>query len=142
MNFSELYKWLTQLWCWKKCQCHWKCNEQVKLNVFDIMRSLTFITCMVSEKIPILTFLTSPDTWPTKNTTCKLSSLNTHKSKKHNLQFIFLIHLWPWNSQSHQNYNENVAPRKVIIIQSMKDLALTVSEKIATFKFFVFQTRR
>ena len=30
------------------------------------------------------------------------------ESRKCNLKFIFLIHLWPWNSQGHQIYNENV----------------------------------
>ena len=31
------------------------------------------------------------------------------KPKKHNLQFIFLTHLWPWKkSQGHQTNNENV----------------------------------
>ena len=30
------------------------------------------------------------------------------ETKPSNLQHIVLTHLWPWNSQSHQTYNDNV----------------------------------
>ena len=86
------------------------------------MQSLTFITFMVSEKTPMLKFSTNLDTWPTKDVqnlpwthisvtqfilcmiflmlVATIQHLNyswqepKQESKKHNLQLIFLTHLW------------------------------------------------
>ena len=44
-----------------------------------IMKSLTFVTCMVSEKIPILKFRQAQTLDQPK--TCKSSQMNTHKSR-------------------------------------------------------------
>ena len=124
------------------------------------MQSLTFITFMVSEKIPVLKFLRSPDTWPTKS--MKIISHWTHtravqfivcmillmyvatiqhlnysrQSKKYNLQFIFLTHLWPWNEvKVIKIAMKMLTPKKVIIMQSLKDLVLTVPEKKTIWSF-------
>ena len=45
-------------------------------------------------------------------------------------------------SQGHQTYNDNVEPKKVITMQSLKDLALKVSKKKPLLKGFFFQTRK
>ena len=42
-------------------------------------------------------------------------------------------------SQGHQTYNDNVDPSKVITMQSVKDLAVMVSEKKANVKVFFKQ---
>ena len=39
-------------------------------------------------------------------------------------------------SQGHQTYNKNVDLSKAIIMQSLKEFPLTVSEKKAMLKFF------
>ena len=58
--------------------------------------------------------------------------------KKHNLQFIFLTHLWPWNKVKVIKPTMKMwISNKVIIMQSLKDLTLTtVFEKKVTLKFF------
>ena len=80
-------------------------------------------------------FLTAPDTWPMKImliislqytsvteiivciiflmyiATIQHSNYKRQESKTCNLQFIFLTNLWPWNSQGHQTYNDNVDPK-------------------------------
>ena len=47
-------------------QGYWKWHELVKLNEYYHHASFDFITFMVSEKIPMLKFSTSPDTSPIK----------------------------------------------------------------------------
>ena len=42
-------------------------------------------------------------------------------------------------SQGHQTYNDNVEPKKVITMQSLKDLALKVSKKKPLLKVFFFK---
>ena len=44
-----------------------------------IMQSLTFITFMVSEKIPMLKCSSGPDTWSTQNMLIILLEHNCHK---------------------------------------------------------------
>ena len=96
----------------------------------NIMQSLTCITFMVSEKIPMLKFLTTQTLDQPK--TCKLSLLNTHKSLE--------------TKAKNKTKKKVIKPtmkteilRKVIIMQSLKDLAFTMSQKKATF---FFQTRK
>ena len=61
----------------------------------------------------------------------------SRQSKKHNLQFIFLTHLWLWNKVKIIKPTMKMHTlSKVIIMQSLKDLALRVSEKKAMLKFF------
>ena len=58
------------------------------------------------------------------------------KSQKHYLQFIFLSHLWPWNKvKVIKPTMKMLTPSKVMIMQNLKDLALTVFEKKATYFF-------
>ena len=40
-------------------------------------------------------------------------------------------------SQGHQTYNDNVDPKQVLIMQSLKDLALMVSKKKQTIFFLM-----
>ena len=59
------------------------------------------------------------------------------ESKKHNLHFIFLTHMWLWNKvKVIKPAMKMLNPSKVIIMQSLKDLALTVSKKKAMLKCF------
>ena len=60
-----------------------------------------------------------------------------HESKTCNLQFIFLTHLWPeTKSRSSILERKMYTPSRVIIMQSLKYLALIMSEKKPTLKFF------
>ena len=59
------------------------------------------------------------------------------ESKNLNLQFRFLTHLWPWHKVKFiKPTTKMYVLSKVIIMQSLKDLAITVSEKKATLKVF------
>ena len=64
---------------------------------------------------------------------------STQESKKHHLPFIFLTHLWSWNKvKDIKPVMKMWTPSKVIIIYSLKDLALTMSEKKAALKAVFF----
>ena len=68
------------------------------------------------------------------------------ESKTCNLQFIFWTPVTLKQSHGHQTYHSNVDPKQVIIMQSLKDLTLMVSEKKPTSRLsvwlFVFQIRK
>ena len=131
-----------------------------------IIQCLTFITFMVSEKIPMLQFSTNPDTWPTKNVNllpwthirvtwfilcmifllyvANIQHLNYSRqeskqgSRKHNLLLIFLTYLWPWiKIKVIKSTVKTSTPS--IIMQSLKGLTLIASEKKATLKAFFKQ---
>ena len=121
-----------------KCQGHCKCNEQVKSVSTTIMKSLTLITFIVSEEVPVLKFSTNPDTWPTKN--MFYFHLNTHKCSRtihfvhglfkvcsnntmlkatvgKNLKNKFAVYISDTpvtlkQSQGHQTYHDNVDPKQ------------------------------
>ena len=130
-------------------QGHWKRHGQV------IMQSLTFVTVTVSEQIPKLKFSTSQDTWPTEKYVSHLPWLHTRvtqiilciiflmsvsttqclklyrtRIQTRILQFIYMSHLWPWKKVTAIKPGMTMwTPSKVITMQSLKDLALMVSEK-------------
>ena len=59
------------------------------------------------------------------------------ESKKHNLQLIFLTNLWPWNkAKVIKATMKMLTPSKIITMQSLNDLTVTVSEKKAKFVLF------
>ena len=62
-------------------------------------------------------------------------SYRGQESQTRNLQLIFLTLVTVKQSQDHQTHNDSVDPKQVIIMESLKDLALMVSEKNPKLKF-------
>ena len=60
------------------------------------------------------------------------------ESQTHNLQFIFLTHPWPWSKVKVIKPKMTIYTRsKGMIMQSLKDLVLMMSEKKPMLKFFL-----
>ena len=131
-----------------------------------ISQSLTSVFFMLSEKIPMLKVFNMPRQlidqkhinylpWTHTSVTwfilCMICSMyvvtiqhlnySRQESKKHILQFIVPTPLWPWNKVNVTKPTiKMLTLSKAITMQSLKDLALTVSEEKATLKFV--QTRK
>ena len=94
---------------------------------------LPWIHTRFTQIISCILFLTSVATIQ-----CEIYS--GQEPQKHSLQFIFRTHLWLWNKvKVNKPKTKMQTPRKVMIMQILKDLTLKVSgeKEILSLKLFV-----
>ena len=97
---------LLHLWCLRICYVkvfgmprHLTKQKHVKNLPWTDTKVTQFVLCMI--------FLMYVATIQNLNDSRQESK---QESQEHNLKFIFLTHLWPWNSQCHQTYNKKFKP--------------------------------